>query len=585
MKSHFNIILAIIISSQAVCACTIFSARDDKNEIWVGNNEDGIFQFYSYINVFPNCDGKLGYYTLSFNNPENGNNSNAQGGMNEAGLFFDINALDASGKEYPIKNLENKKSFPTGDANIYRHILGNFTTVHEVVAFFEQYWFDFGFNRIQMHFADRNGNFAMIGPSGSKVLEKEPFQISTNFSICANDPDYGCWRYPLVKQMLEENEIGVENMVNICESTAQTSDITTMYSNVSNLNSGDIWFYYALDYRHPFRTNINDLISKGRKSYLIKDLFVNNAFNKTYQVLLNNETDKAYKTFNSLKLSVKQKKGLEALFANRVMKDQGIYSAYPFLMDYIKIDSLNRHLQITKAIWEYHYENYERALKTILSYKARVPDTGMDVEKLQRRFEGKFDANPNAFIELSGYEDATIVFVKGLSIDIGNFLFKKNGKWVGEFNLAPGVYNYSFIVDGKELLDCCTPIKEVSNNYPGNLVVKTHQLVVDMTPETYRTTIRVITPKANDVVHITGNQINLTNWVSLLKMKKISDFEREITLDLHYPVIMKFTRGTWLSEGVVKGNEELMDGYFQPLKIIEPKLKSHFEIVKWKDSK
>src|SRR5438034_377153 len=76
-------------------ACTIVSAMDRKGHVWFGNNEDASFSFYNYINVFPKTKGgKFGYYTLSKDKPENGENAQIAGGMNEAGLAFDFNATD-----------------------------------------------------------------------------------------------------------------------------------------------------------------------------------------------------------------------------------------------------------------------------------------------------------------------------------------------------------------------------------------------------------------------------------------------------------------------------------------------------------
>ncbi|WP_400075685.1 hypothetical protein [Winogradskyella sp. R77965] len=579
------LIYTFLISNQ-IFACTIFCAVDDNGHIWAGNNEDDLFNFNTYINVFPKQIGlKYGYYTLSVGNIENGSNSNAQGGMNEAGLFFDMNSLDASGNEYPIKDLERKKSFPEGDKGIYKHILGNFDKVEEVVKFFQEYWFDFGFNAVQMHFADRYGGFAMIGPSGSRILKNKKYQISTNFSICSNDPTFGCWRYPIAKQKLEEQKIGLETFVDICESTARYDNVTTLYSSVSNLNTGEIWFYYALDYEAPFKTSISELLQKGKKSYQIRDLYENNALSNIYKSFIFKGGLSAYTEFNNSKITDKQRQGILAIFSNRIVNDRHNLEAYPFLKEYVKIDSLNRYLQIKDAIWKLHNSGKNDAIKVINNYKEKVPDTGMEVKRIVNRLNGNFDEEPNATFELNGYQDAKFVFIKGLSNDVGNFLFKRDGKWIGKFRLYDGIYNYSFIVDGKQVLDSKTPINTIYNPvFPGSKPFRTHQSVVNMTSEVYETTIRVKTPDKNDVVHITGNQRNLTNWTSLIKMKKISDYEREITLDLHYPAQIKFTRGTWVSEAIIKGNETISkNGFYKPILIELNHAELFFEIINWKD--
>lgn len=569
---------------QQVEACTIFCGKDSNGHVWAGNNEDGTFNFKTYLNVFPKTtETKYGYYTLSYNSPKNGANQNAQGGMNEAGLFFDFNALDASGKQYPIKDLEKKKSFPEGDHKIYEHILGNLERVEEVVAFFEEYWFNIGFNTVQMHLADKYGGFAMIGPSGSRILKNEKYQVSTNFSICANDETYGCWRYPIAVEKLENSPIALETFRDICQSTAQGNHVSTIYSNIQNLNTGELWFYYALDYKNPYHTTLSELLLKGRKSYHIPSLFKNNPLYQVIHKLKERGGVEALSLFENMKLSPKHKEGLLTIMAYSFADVGNNFEAYPFVEAYLKINPEWRSLQTYKATWQYFNGDPLEAIKTLEDYKKLVPDTGLDVARISRRFEGKFDEDWNSEIVLNGHQDAKYVFVKGFDRNTGNFLFKKNGKWVGKFKLPQGIHNYTFSVDGKIVFDSKTPIHHINSIFSQE-PFDTHQVFVGMTKDIYRTTIKVSVPNQEDVVHIAGNQKNLTDWNSVLKLKKVSDYEREITLDLHFPAVFKFTRGTWQSEGIVKGNETLVDDeYYKVLQIDLDWDGRTFEIINWRD--
>lgn len=66
------------------------------------------------------------------------------------------------------------------------------------------------------------------------------------------------------------------------------------------------------------------------------------------------------------------------------------------------------------------------------------------------------------------------------------------------------------------------------------------------------TTIKVSVPNTNDEVYIVGNQKTLGSWEpNKIKMKKISDHEREIELRLTFPAEFKFTKGNWESEGIL----------------------------------
>ncbi|MCB0744955.1 MAG: hypothetical protein KDC67_13690, partial [Ignavibacteriae bacterium] len=59
----------------------------------------------------------------------------------------------------------------------------------------------------------------------------------------------------------------------------------------------------------------------------------------------------------------------------------------------------------------------------------------------------------------------------------------------------------------------------------------------------------VTVPEKDDDAYITGNQEALGNWdPSSVKLKKISEFERQITLKVQLPIEFKITRGSWDSQ-------------------------------------
>jgi predicted alpha/beta superfamily hydrolase len=95
------------------------------------------------------------------------------------------------------------------------------------------------------------------------------------------------------------------------------------------------------------------------------------------------------------------------------------------------------------------------------------------------------------------------------------------------------------------------------------------------------TTIKISVPKKTDEVFIVGNQKNLGDWQpDKIKMKKTSDFEREISLNLTFPAEFKFTRGNWDSEAIV---EDYQYGSNIILKNNSFDLK--YKILHWKDDK
>lgn len=265
-KSHcYLLIIFLFLFPMVNSACTIASGISCNGHVWNANNEDGPGGIATFINVFPkNEDSKFGYYTLSYFSPKNGEGGGIQGGMNEAGLTFDFNAID------PVhdSNLKNKKAFPEGDGAILPHILANLSTVQEVIELFDTYWFQNGFNSAQMHVADRHGRFALISPSGSLLVEEGQPLVSTNFDICGGENGSTCWRYPIAMSKLNNSCADFSIMENIVRDTKNES---TLYSNVQNLSTGDIWFY-----KDPLgkgvKINLSDLLGKGQKSYQFDDL-------------------------------------------------------------------------------------------------------------------------------------------------------------------------------------------------------------------------------------------------------------------------------------------------------------------------
>ena len=251
-----------------IYACTIVSGVACNGHVWNANNEDGPFGVANFLNVFPKQDNtKYGYFTLSYISPVFGTGGQIQGGMNEAGLTFDFAAIEPMNKS----ELENKKLFPFGDEAILAHLLANMSSTKEIVNFFETYWFEKGFRSAQMHVADKNGVFAIISPSGTEIIDNGEPLVTTNFDICGKEDNSTCWRYPIAKSLLSQQGVNLSTMMTLCKNTAQKTG-GTMYSNIQNLTTGDIWFFSKHDTGIIVNTNIKDLLSIGERSYTFSDL-------------------------------------------------------------------------------------------------------------------------------------------------------------------------------------------------------------------------------------------------------------------------------------------------------------------------
>jgi len=96
----------------------------------------------------------------------------------------------------------------------------------------------------------------------------------------------------------------------------------------------------------------------------------------------------------------------------------------------------------------------------------------------------------------------------------------------------------------------------------------------------FEVTFKVIVPDKNDEVYITGNQPELANWnPKELIMKSTSEFEREITLNIHTPAQFKFTRGTWDTEALIDGIEGIPN---LKLEVTED-CEAEYKVINWKD--
>ena len=268
MKLLLLLTAFLLLAYSQLNACTIVSAVAADSQVWNMNNEDGPTSVGNFISVFPKTEqSRYGYYTLSYLSPRAGEGGNAQGGMNEAGLTFDFNAIRYVDDFDP----DSRQAYPDGNDAILAHIMGNMRSVDEVIAFFETYWFVDGFRSAQMHVADRDGKFALISPSGVHVAETGTPLISTNYDICGGEDGGACWRYPIAEEKLATREVGLATMLSIALDTRQ-KEHTTVYSNVQNLTTGDVWFLSYHDPDRLARVNIKDLLARGRKAYSFGDL-------------------------------------------------------------------------------------------------------------------------------------------------------------------------------------------------------------------------------------------------------------------------------------------------------------------------
>ena len=453
------------ISIIKIYPCTILSGIDANGHILACNNEDWMFTFKNYINVFPSAaKGKLGYFTLTYGDP----NSEIEGGVNEAGLFFDFNALPE--QKYKLK--EGRKPYPGGRDSMMLYILANCKNVPDVLKLWETYYRP-GMSGAQMHLADARGNLVVITPD-SIIWATKTHLTSTNFTLCDPDPrKYKCWRYPIAERLFAKEGVSKQTFLKIADSTHQRTMGSTIYTNLHDLTTGDVWFYYAEDYKNSWHTNIHTLIKQGKQSILIRNLFPQNNAVRLYNLINNGAEEKKITHFldQGHFTDMEKESMLRLCYTDYLLMEKNIAHADFCYQHWMKYIHLNKYMTLPRSQIEYiqarhaaFIGDYEKAKQLINSPEHLTPNE----EKLKQSLDGKPNSTDNVVLKLKGYENANTVFVE-VNDDLGlyRFLNKTKDGWEIHFLSSAPEILYVFFVDGKRVLDLANDKKKKDEDIAG----------------------------------------------------------------------------------------------------------------------
>jgi hypothetical protein len=272
VTGHFN---KATVSNQAPESCTILTASHG-DKVLFGNNEDWINPNTYYWTV-PRTNDTFGVVYFGFDNfwP--------QGGINEKGLAFDVNAL-------PKSHVNPHPVLPKIDYPFYKN-LEKYSTVEEVINAVTSHSWKKAW-RAQLHVADRTGNAVVIsaGPDGEIVFARKQrgdgFLVSTNFNLAnyANGR-YPCKRYDIAAEMLEkvndEEKLTVEYIQSILDAVHQEgASVNTVYSNIFDLKNGIIYLYHWHQFYEVVQLNVLNELAKAPSKSRIEDLFLQETVDK-----------------------------------------------------------------------------------------------------------------------------------------------------------------------------------------------------------------------------------------------------------------------------------------------------------------
>jgi len=458
MKNTLFLLLLSLLRLEVI-ACTIVSGTDRKGQTWAMNNEDFFHTASNYVNIYPAVgEHTLGYITLTYGSPQSG----LQGGVNEAGLFVDINALPP--QHYTLRR--GRKPFPHGSMLVY--LLQHCRSVPQFLALWDTYYMpDMG--DIQLHIADRHGNLAVIAPD--TIVRATQQLTSTNFNVCdTSSAKRSCWRYPIAQRIVAEQGISQQSLVQIVKETSWREFTTTVYSNVHNLTTGDIWFYLAEDYQSPWHTTIQTLLQQGRQSFLLATKFPHNASRRLAKALqVKPSADVVEQFLRTGQFSDPEKESvLRLTFLNDFYMDKRFAQAsilFPVWEKYMavnpKLDSTE--VQFTKAEVLATQGKYQQAIRVLRA----VRKPSWKTESLLRNLT---DQEPAAVVlALAGFTQAQAVAVefKG-EYNFFRFAQKTPQGWTLRLQTNRTELKYCFYVDGKRVLNPSQPVLQQQETVKGD---------------------------------------------------------------------------------------------------------------------
>ncbi len=210
-------LLSLCLGVIPVHACTIFVLTDTNRTLFC-NNEDWSDP-KTRIWFVPGTDKHYGGVYVGFDNDY------AQGGMNTEGLAFDWVAGYA-------ETWKPDPSVPLVWGNSGQQALESCATVEQAIAFFRGHQ-DRGFFRAKILIADKTGASVIIGGKDGK-LQIEPSNRCRGFGYGSEALD---------KFLTKSTEPTLANAAKILGAALQKGEYATKYSNVFDLNSGDIFLF------------------------------------------------------------------------------------------------------------------------------------------------------------------------------------------------------------------------------------------------------------------------------------------------------------------------------------------------------
>lgn len=246
-KSLITILVALSLNlNYQVKACSVIYYLDSvSGKIYVANNEDFWYDTKAYIQINPRTKNKLARLWYGWDDF-------AQGGINEAGLFFD-------GAVTPEDSIPLGYHKPVG--NLGDDILASCTTIDEAMEFMESK--KVALANAHIMFGDSKGNAVIlewIDGEPRIIYRRDQILVMTNFLLSDTlRGNYPCYRYNSIMEKAEQlkdqnEEVSLLQVGNLLGGAAQPPRSNnenrtggTLYSSFINISDMEFFLVYKLD--------------------------------------------------------------------------------------------------------------------------------------------------------------------------------------------------------------------------------------------------------------------------------------------------------------------------------------------------
>lgn len=260
----FIFITLVLLGLPELRACSVLYYIDQHTgKIYVVNNEDYWYDVDAYIQIHPSSRDKLARLWYGWDNF-------AQGGVNEAGLFFD-------GAVSPEQDVSEGYGGPKG--NLGDDILARCRTVDEALVLLEER--KIALSSAHMMIGDSTGNAVVVEWINGKkeivpILENR--LIMTNFLL--SDPASGnhpCPRYESIEQRLNQLEessqpadlkkvgITMAGAVQVPRAIEDGKVGGTLYTTFIGISDMEFVLVYKLDNQKVTKLNLQEEFAAKRK--------------------------------------------------------------------------------------------------------------------------------------------------------------------------------------------------------------------------------------------------------------------------------------------------------------------------------